>query len=180
MQACDDIDLITTMLHDAYAPLAAQGLRFVATHQDSATTLRRMSQGDTILALDADQIVGTITLNHCEHTSGSPFYDRPDVAAFGQFAVQPSYQRLGIGSTLLTLVEALSRAKGVKMLALDTSEHAAQLIALYQAKGYSFVEYVRWPDVNYRSRIFAKALNSARVTTSTIDQTDQRPRTDDH
>ena len=146
------------MLHDAYAPLAAQGLRFLATHQDSATTRRRMSRGDTILALDADQIVGTITLKDVEHTTGSPFYDRSDVAGFGQFAVRPSHQRRGIGSTLLSLVEGLAREKDVKMLALDTSEHANELIVLYESKGYRFVEYVQWPDVNYRSRIFAKAL----------------------
>lgn len=146
------------MLHEAYAPLAEQGLRFLATHQDSGMTRRRMSRGDTILALEADEIVGTITLKDVEHTSGSPFYDRPDVAGFGQFAVRPSHQRRGIGSTLLKLVEALAWEKNVKMLALDTSEHASELVALYEAKGYSFVEYVQWPDVNYRSRIFAKAL----------------------
>ena len=83
---------------------------------------------------------------------------RPDVAGFGQFAVRPSHQRRGIGSTLLTLVDGLAREKNVKMLALDTSEHAIELIALYEAKGYRFVEYVQWSDVNYRSRIFAKTL----------------------
>lgn len=30
--------------------------------------------------------------------------------------------------------------------------------APYQSRGYSFVEYVRWPDVNYRSVILRKAL----------------------
>lgn len=44
------------------------------------------------------------------------------------------------------------------MLALDTSEHAAHLITFYQSKGYAFVEHVQWPDVNYRSMIFAKTL----------------------
>jgi hypothetical protein len=62
--------VITAMLHEAYAPLAEQGLRFLATHQDSATTQRRMSRGDAILALDVDQIVGTITLKHVERTMG--------------------------------------------------------------------------------------------------------------
>jgi GNAT superfamily N-acetyltransferase len=158
VQPGDDVDLITAMLHEAYAPLAAQGLRFVATHQDSDATRRRMSRGDTILALDAHEIVGTITLKDVRNTSGSPFYDRPDVAGFGQFAVRPSHQHRGIGSTLLALVERLAREKNVRLLALDTSEHAGQLIALYEAKGYTFVDYVQWPDVNYRSRIYAKAL----------------------
>jgi GNAT superfamily N-acetyltransferase len=154
----DDIDLITGMLHEAYRPLAAQGLRFLATHQDAATTRLRMSRGETILAVDADQIVGTITLKNVENTKGSPFYDRDDVAGFGQLAVRPSHQGSGIGSSLLNLVERRASQKGVKMLALDTSEHATHLIAFYQAKGYSFVEHTQWPEVNYRSMIFAKTL----------------------
>jgi GNAT superfamily N-acetyltransferase len=158
IQPADSIDVITAMLHEAYAPLAEQGLRFLASHQDSATTRRRMRGGDTILALGDEQIVGTITLKDVEHTSGSPFYDRSDVAAFGQFAVRSSHQGRGIGSALLTLVEELAREKNVKMLALDTSEYASGLIALYEGKGYGFVEYVQWRDVNYRSRIFARAL----------------------
>lgn len=154
----DDVDVITALLHEAYAPLAAQGMRFLATHQNADTTRKRMSHGETILALDGDDIIGTITLKSADHTKGSAFYDRPDVAGFGQFAVRPSYQGTGIGSTLLKLVEQRAREQDVKMLALDTSEHAAQLIALYQARGYTFVEHIKWRDVNYRSMIFAKLL----------------------
>ncbi len=146
------------MLHDAYAPLAALGLRFVATHQDSAVTRRRISGGETILALDEDAIVGTITLRDADNTRGSPLYERPDVAAFGQYAVRPSHQRRGIGSTLLNFVERRAREKGVTVLGLDTSEEANHLIALYRSKGYEFVEHVRWPDVNYRSVILSKSL----------------------
>ena len=154
----DDVDLITAMLHEAYAPLAAQGLRFLATHQDAETTKRRMGKGETILALDAGAVVGTITLKTSDKTTGSGFYDRPEVAGFGQFAVRPSHQGAGIGSTLLDLVEQRARDLDVEILALDTSEHAAHLIALYRAKGYAFVEYTQWRDVNYRSMIFAKPL----------------------
>jgi GNAT superfamily N-acetyltransferase len=156
----DDLDIITEMLHDSYAPLAEQGLRFLASHQDSDTTRKRMSRGETILALDGDEIVGTITLKEASRTQGSAFYNRTDVAGFGQFAVRPSHQECGIGSMLLDLVEQRAREKGIAMLALDTSEHAARLIALYTSKGYSFVEYVRWPVVNYRSMIFAKPLKN--------------------
>ena len=34
----DPIPSITRLLHEAYAPLAATGLRYTATHQDDATT----------------------------------------------------------------------------------------------------------------------------------------------
>ena len=146
------------MLHEAYAPLAAQGLRFVATHQHAAMTKTRMSKGETLLALDAGRIVGTITLKDADHTSGSAFYDRPGVASFGQYAVRPSHQGCGIGSTLLNLVESRAREKGVALLGLDTSEDASHLIELYRSRGYHFVEHVQWPDVNYRSVILSKPL----------------------
>jgi GNAT superfamily N-acetyltransferase len=158
IQPHDDIGEITEMLHKAYAPLAAQGLKFLATHQDITITRQRMSRGETIIALDAEVIVGTITLKDIVSTSGSPFYNRPDVAGFGQYAVRPSHQRRAIGSALLNFVEMRAREKGVRVLALDTSEDAAHLIALYRAKGFEFVEHVQWPDVNYRSVILAKSL----------------------
>jgi hypothetical protein len=43
-------------------------------------------------------------------------------------------------------------------LALDTAEHAKELIALYKSKGFQFVEYLKWPDTNYRSVVLAKRL----------------------
>ncbi len=117
-----------------------------------------MNRGETILALDGDAVVGTITLRDAAQTQGSPFYDRPDVAAFSQLAVRPSHQGCGIGSTLLNLVEMHAREKAVSVLGLDTAEKAGHLIALYRSKGYELVEYVQWPDVNYRSVILAKSL----------------------
>jgi GNAT superfamily N-acetyltransferase len=154
----DDLDALTRLLHEAYAPLAAAGMRFVASHQDVATTRRRVAGGEAFVAMLDDVAVGTIMLLDAAATCGSRFYDRPDVAAFGQFAVRPSVQHQGIGSALMKIVERRAREKGVAELALDTSEHAADLIALYTKKGYRFIEYVTWPDVNYRSMIFAKAL----------------------
>lgn len=146
------------MLHEAYAPLAQQGMRFVASHQNSDTTRLRMGRGETIVALDGLAIIGIITLKDAANTRGSPFYDRPDVAGFGQFAVRPSDQNRGIGSTLLALVEERALQKGVVELGLDTSEHAFHLIQLYQSKGYRFVEYVQWSATNYRSVLLAKRL----------------------
>jgi GNAT superfamily N-acetyltransferase len=50
-------------------------------------------------------VAGTITLAEAQATHGSPFYDRPDVAAFGQFDVLPALRRRGIGSRLMDIVE---------------------------------------------------------------------------
>jgi hypothetical protein len=79
----DDIEAITELLHQAYAPLADKGMRFVASHQDSATTRRRMARGETIVAEDQGVIVGVVTLKDAVETHGSTFYERPDVAGLG-------------------------------------------------------------------------------------------------
>ena len=147
----DDVDTITAMLHEAYAPLAAAGLRFHASHQDSSVTQKRLAKGETIVALDDAEIVGIVTLSEAFATGGTAFYDRPDVASFGQFAVRPGYQGRGIGSRLMALIEQRAAEKGVGEPALDTSESASELIAMYRAKGYRFIEYVQWEVTNYRS-----------------------------
>ena len=82
----------------------------------------------------------------------------PDVALFGQFAVRTSQQNSGIGSTLISIVERRGAEKELNELALDTSERALDLIAFYARRGFRFVEYIQWPDVNYRSVILAKRL----------------------
>lgn len=154
----DDIDALTELLHRAYAALAKAGLHYMASHQSSVVTRRRMAKGDTIVAISpTGALIGTVTLARVDTTSGSPLYDRPDVASFGQFGVEPTLQGLGIGSTLLSLVEALAFHRGVSHLALDTSEQAEALIRFYTARSYEPVESVKWPDVNYRSIIFTKA-----------------------
>jgi len=159
IQGADPIADITDMLHQSYGPLASRGMRFVASHQDSAETRRRIAKGSTIVAVDdKDRIVGIVTLSEAATTRGCPFYDREDVASFGQFAVRTSHQGRGIGSKLLNLVESLAREHGVAELALDTSEHATELIEMYQAKGFRFVEYAQWKSVNYRSMVFSKTL----------------------
>ena len=158
LNPADDLENITEMLHAAYRPLADAGMRYLASHQDSTVTRARAAAGETIVALDGSQVVGIITLSDTATTKGSPFYDQPDVARFGQFAVRPSHQRRGIGAILLSLVERRARDKGVRELGLDTSEHADGLIAFYRAKGYRFVEHCRWTDVNYRSVILAKDI----------------------
>jgi GNAT superfamily N-acetyltransferase len=158
LQPSDDIDALTELLHAAYAPLAASGMRFVASHQDAEVTRQRVGKGETIVAVVGSTLIGTITLAGTEATGGSPFYDRPDVASVGQFAVEPSRQGSRIGRMLLQLAELRATEQGAGYLALDTSEHAARLIAFYGRCGFHFVEHHRWSVVNYRSVVMAKAL----------------------
>ncbi len=154
----DDLEQLTALLHDSYAPLAEAGMRFVASHQSVETTRQRLANGIPIVAVVNEIVVGTITLAFIQNTGGSPFYDRPDVASVGQFAVARELQRRGIGSTMLEIAERCAAECGASYLALDTSEHAAHLIAYYEGRDYHFVEHVRYAGVNYRSVVMAKRL----------------------
>jgi GNAT superfamily N-acetyltransferase len=136
------IAALTELLHRAYAGLAARGMRFLATHQDEDTTARRIAEGECFVA----------------KTSGTPWYDRPDVASFGQFGVEPSWHGRGVGSRLSDVVERRAHDKGVSELALDTAETADELIAYYARRGYRFIEHTCWSEVNYRSVIMSKRL----------------------
>jgi len=154
----DDISRITQILHRAYAELADLGFQYYATWQGDDVTLSRLQRGTSYLALVENQIVGTISVYLPPSVGGCPWYDRGDVANFGQFGVDPSLQRSGIGSSLLDTVEAEVKRLGIPNLALDTAEGAEHLIKLYNRRGFEFVGYGDWEVTNYRSVILNKVL----------------------
>ena len=53
---------LTSLIHEAYAPLAAKGLRYLATHQPPSQTLERLQEGESYLGFIDSELVGTITL----------------------------------------------------------------------------------------------------------------------
>src|SRR6187549_1812688 len=90
----DSLETLTDLLNRAYAPLAAMGFRYLATHQDVSTTRRRTAKGECYLVLEGAVIVGTILL--IPPSARAPYcawYDREDVAVLSQFAVEPQLQR---------------------------------------------------------------------------------------
>src|SRR5207253_1167806 len=135
----DSFAELTELLHRAYAQLADLGLRFVATHQDEATTLHRIQGFECYVAEVDGRIAGTIVFRGPGLSKGCPWYDQPDVACFGQFGVEPELQGRGIGTALLDFVEARARETGAAELALDTADSATHLIELYSRKGYRIV-----------------------------------------
>ncbi len=58
----------------------------------------------------------------------------------------------------MDVAEGRAREWGARLIAIDTSEHATDLITLYSKRGYKIVDSVSWPETNYRSVILAKAL----------------------
>lgn len=154
----DSISELTQLLHRAYAELAAMGLRFVATYQSDAITRDRVYDGECYVVEEQGKLIATITYYPPEATDGFPWYDRADVAMFGQFAVDLEYRSQGIGQQLLNIVETLARETGVRELALDTAEPAEHLIRYYMRLGYRYIETIHWPNANYDSVVLSKTL----------------------
>lgn len=153
------ISELTELLHRGYAPLAKMGLRFVATYQDDATTRSRIAEGECYVAQMGDRMLGTIIFREAAQTRGCAWYDRPEVASFGQFAVDPAYQGRGIGGFLLDKAERRALETGALEIALDTAEPATHLIEFYGRRGYRVLDTVQWDVTNYRSVIMSKRID---------------------
>ena len=154
----DDVPSVTRLLHQAYAPLAARGFRYMATHQDDEVTRRRLSSGTSFLAFASELLVGCVSVYPSDEKLPAEHYRRAGVFRFGQFAVHPAWQRGGIGRALFSECERHARANGAEAIACDTAEGANELIRTYERWGFRFVDYVSWPDTNYRSVLLSKRL----------------------
>jgi GNAT superfamily N-acetyltransferase len=137
------------------------GLRYMATDQSEAVTRERVEQGTCLVAVLDHKLCGTILFRRPEQTAGCAWYDRPEVASLGQFAVDPQIQARGTGLQLLNEVERLAVLSGAHELALDTAEPATHLVEWYTRLGYRFIEHAQWSHTNYRSVILSKRLPSA-------------------
>jgi len=155
----DDLAGLTALLHRAYGALAARGMRFLASYQTVETTARRIARGECAVAEAEGPVVGTVVFRPMGGGRGTPWYEQADVATVGQFAVEPEWQRHGIGGRLMDWAEGRARETGATEIALDTAETADDLIRFYARRGYRFIEYVNWGDVvNYRSVVMSKRL----------------------
>lgn len=153
-----DLTEMTRCIRSAYRELSDMGLKYWATWQDEADTFKRATRGKCYLAIKGDQILGTIAYSPPETASECAWYNKPGIASFHQFAVDPEFQRMGIGSRLIDHVERIATQDGALEMALDTAEEATHLIRIYEKRGYRFVEYMDWDMTNYRSVIMSKKL----------------------
>ena len=156
--AAHSIAAVTELLHEAYGPLLAKGLRYYAATQSPKGTSWRLEAGAGIVVLLGREIIGTATYYDSYEGDECSWYRRREVGHFGQFAVKPEYQRLGIGTRMLGEMEAKAIAGGKSELALDTSEKSDDLIGYFAARGFRYIERVRWELTNYASVIMSKRL----------------------
>ena len=163
-QAGDSLAELTTLLHRAYAPLAAAGLNFTATSQTEAMTQQRLQGAHTWVAICDAKLVGSITTagpfdpNAQGWAHALPWFYRQDVAHFHQYAVAPALQGQGVGAALLQAAEAWARSQGYRAMLLDTAMPAAALRLRYARAGYADIASLQWQGKTYRSVVMLKPL----------------------
>lgn len=157
----DPVPEITALLHRAYKPLADAGMNYLASYQTDTKTLQRLKTGIGFLALDGEKVIGTVTFYapNSERLDWPPLYKETGIAHFGQFAVDPSYQKRGVGSMMMDHVEQIAIDTDHHTMSFDTSENAADLIRYYTKRGYEFEDYHQWDTTNYRSVLMKKRLS---------------------
>jgi len=154
----DSIVELTALLHRSYKQLADLGYQFWATNQTVDQTLERIKDAKCFVSLVDGKIVGTVCFYDKTEKDDSRWYSRADVGRFGQFGVDPDYQKMGLGRALLSIVEEYAIGIGKHHLAMDTAESAYHLIEYYSRLGFEHVEYIQWERVNYRSTVMSKRL----------------------
>ena len=154
----DSIEDLTDMLHRAFSRIGAMGIPCICANQPAEVTRQRISRGDCFVALSGDLIIGTMTLYPPDPASDSKYYRNDGVGSLRQFAVDPPFHDLGIGSAMLHFAENWALRRGYLWLALDTPEPADHLIDYYQRQGFCCEETLQFAGRPYRSVVFSKSV----------------------
>lgn len=149
---------INSLLRAAYQSSFFAEQEFAAADEPIQSTLKRLREGECIVACIGESWVGCLILRTQSKASAPVWYQNSGVASFGRFAVHPNFQNQGIGSKLLTFAESRAKELGMSELALDTSERSVRLIEFYQKRGYQLVSHHQWKATSYRSVVLSKVL----------------------
>ena len=157
----DSMEVLTQLVHEAYAPHAIGGLRFWGTHQSVADTAQRLASGIALVASIDDTVIGTVTLRRPALDSPVLAYRNPVTWSLCQLAVRPTHKGQGIGSALHKAAAAIATEHGASTLALHTAAPATALIRLYERWGYRIVGDHDWrPHTNFSSVVMTRRLDA--------------------
>jgi len=161
LHAEDSMARLTELIHAAYAPHAAQGLRFWGTHQTEEESARRFASGRGLVAELGGEFVGTVIARPPQPKSPLFLYRQPDVWSISQLAVAPQFKGRGLGRAMHNAAETLALANGAAILALDTATPAHALIAMYEAWGYRVIGNHDWrPHTNFLSTVMSRPIKA--------------------
>lgn len=155
----DDMRALTDLIHAAYAPHLESGLRYFGSYQTVEDTRKRFEGGSGFVSCIGNRYIATLIIRPPQPDSSVPLYRDEKVRILSQFCVHPEFQGRGIGRKLHDFAIQFALSSGAKILALDTSDQADGLIAMYKNWGYEIAGQCDWrPTTNYTSLIMKKDL----------------------
>lgn len=97
-----------------------------------------------LIALDSEKIIGTISSSYCDSDMKNVIKDlKKDSMKIGAVYIHPSYQKKGIGKTLLNEMCKILKSKNIEEFYLDSGYKSAQIYwtknlgePLFKAKNY--------------------------------------------
>jgi GNAT superfamily N-acetyltransferase len=161
------MQVLTAMLHRAYAPLGAQGLNYTAVDQTVEVTRKRCAAGACFVAVDGERIVRTVTVGGPHHAARNAramptlWYARADAARLHQLGVEPALQGMGLGRRLIEHCADWVHAHGYHYLALDTALPATHLRRYYAKLGFVDADDMHWRGKRYHSAVMVRPLDGA-------------------
>lgn len=139
-----DINTVVRLLQDAYRE---HRVRFPAPvwesyRQELAAVGGRQAVSELVVALRAEEVVGTVTFYPEAHLDGHAW--PPGVASLRLLAVHPSARRTGVGHALVDACVARARRTGASHLGLHTAPFMDAANRLYRERGF-----VRAPALDF-------------------------------
>lgn len=97
-----------------------------ALHESIEDIIRDIRTKEVYIALIDDIVVGTARVTIL-----------PDNTAYlSRFGVRPSYHNIGIGKSLMNLIDKMLMKKGIKSVSLHTASKYKDLVRFYYGRGF--------------------------------------------
>ena len=148
-----DLEVVRSVLEEASAWLLARGIEQWPARWGDEWIVPALSEGETWLAADGGEVVGTITLQSRATTWSGPASHRLPATCT---ASRSRRGAAGRGADLLTWGEHQVVAAGRTLVRLDCWGGNARLRAYYEAAGYRHVDDVSehtWTVSRYEKRV---------------------------
>jgi GNAT superfamily N-acetyltransferase len=159
MTADDSTVEIDRLFHTSHALLADHALRRYYPDEMFGKGSVENPRGELFVAQSETRLIGGLVFFDPENTKGCPFYDRPDVASIGPFAIMPEFQGHGLGGAMLQVVQQRAREAGAVELGLDIAPEAIQSMNKFIKDGFRYVENARWEGSTRRCVILSYRLS---------------------
>ena len=115
------------------------------------TAVQGIHENNLFIALNDDQIVGTVILRHIPEKGYNSVnwynhLDYSEIFVVYTFAVHPDYLHQGIGQEIMKFIIDYAKSMGMKAIRLDVYENNIPAIRLYESFGFQYIDTI---DLGY-------------------------------